>query len=164
MSRKGRRWEGRKRKAGRCLWNGVSSMRREPLSALLIQSKYPSMPRYISPCLNRPLLVGTLYTQDAHENRNLCLSTLHVVFAQGRWRLPGSYQVAYGNKILPPIQFIGDAFMLEIKSVDVAFQNIKQYGRVTEGYEYVEVPWSSILRSIAWDIKWLVSSMSIVWT
>jgi hypothetical protein len=26
------------------------------------------------------------------------------------------------------------------------------------------VPWSSILRSIAWDIKWLVSSMSIVWT
>jgi hypothetical protein len=48
--------------------------------------------------------------------------------------------VAYGDKILPPILFIGDAFMLEIKSVDVAFQNLEQYGRVTEGYECVEVP------------------------
>ena len=131
VSRKGRRWEGRKRKAGRCLWNRVSSMRSEPLSAFLTQTKYPSMSRYISPCLNRPLLVGTLYTQDAHANRNLCWSTLHVVFAQRRWRLPGSYQVAYGDKILPPILFIGDAFMLEIKSVDVAFQNLEQYGRVT---------------------------------
>ena len=48
--------------------------------------------------------------------------------------------MAYGDKILPPTQLIGDDFMLEIKSVDVAFQNLKPYGRVTEGYECVEVP------------------------
>jgi hypothetical protein len=113
-------------------------MRRDPLSALLIQSKYPSMSRYISPRLNRPLLVVTLYTQDVHASRNLCWSRLYFVFAQGWRRLPGPYQVAYGDRIMPRIQFIGGAFMLEIKSVNVAFQNLEQYGRIPEGYECVK--------------------------
>jgi hypothetical protein len=35
----------------------------------LTQSKYRCIPRFISPCMNRPLLVGTLYTQwDTRES------------------------------------------------------------------------------------------------